>query len=530
MVKIIRYEVYSDRGEGWKLIDQFSGDERQDATFCAREIEDNGQAVKVIREIYETDDGSFQETVEYISGLKKNTKAKIVSVEDAIFEGLKGEYNVEATPFKMLAENQVSKALVKLFLIVAFSLLLANVLTGLSVPIVEYMVPDEKRKSVLFFGFFVIFVVISGPLLFYKVPWNVFYSLRKDDKEIINEKVIFRRATNLMTNYNLHDNGEEVITPVFPEASLEYKQYIIGYLTQILNNLESNIKIKESFNRLGVELIVYGGCLELAKYGRLKWAEVNSLLYEAIKVLEGNNVDLQAFYDAKRAYQDNKVAVFLTGVGSYLMSQVVRDIPMDANVLRMTMEKWMAFMNNGVEDHSEDDKKEDIITENFNIPFECLVNLRINVNIFDDEKEISSEEQASVHAEIHGWIASLKEKYCGSDVIEEGNITSVRFMDLGKAVQFTVELLPKFEEYKESQTQYNLIIDAKAAILEISSDKAVNLSNYISDVLEYAYNQEIIVNGLIKDELLESPYAFEFLGDKKLQKTEISVPLYKMSF
>ena len=159
-----------------------------------------------------------------------------------------------------------------------------------------------------------------------------------------------------------------------------------------------------------------------------------------------------------------------------------------------------------------------------------MVNLRININIFDDEKEIGTEEQDKVHADIHEMIASLKEKYRGSDVIEEGNITSVKFTNLGRAIQFTTEFLPKVEEYKEKQTEYNLIMDAKAAVLELPSDKAVNLSNYISDVLEYAYNQEIIVNGLVNDELLESPYGVEFLGDKKLQKTEMTVPLYKMSF
>ena len=530
MVKIIRYEVYSDRGEGWKLIDQFSGDERQEATFCAKEIEENGYSVKIIREIYETTDGSFQETVEYVSGLKKRSKPKIVSVEDAIFEDLKGEYNVEATPFKMLAENQVSKAFVKLFLIVAFSLLLANILTSLSVPIVEYMVPDEKRKSVLFFGFFVIFAVISTPLLLYKVPWNVFYSLRKGDKEIIKEKIIFRRATNLIEDYNLNDNGKEVIVPVFPEAPLEYKQYIIGYLTQILNNLGTEVKIKDDFHKLGVELIIYGGCLELAKYGRLSWPEVNSLLYEVTKVLDGKNVDLQAFYDAKRTYRDNKVAIFLTGVGAYLMSQVIRDIPMDSNVLKMAMEKWISFIKPIPEESQTSQEQSEQTDQDVSIIFECLVNFKINIHIFDDEKEIGQEEQNKVYGDIRGLIAALKEKYRGGDVIEDASITSIQFSNLGRAVRFVAEFLPELEEYKEVQSQYNLIIDARAAVLEVPSDKAVNLSGYISDVLDCAYNQDIIVNGVIKDELLDSPYAFEFLGERKLPKCAMTVPLYKMSF
>jgi hypothetical protein len=50
MVKIIRYEVYSDYGDGWKLMDQFSSEERQNASIYAKEIEENNHPVKIIRE------------------------------------------------------------------------------------------------------------------------------------------------------------------------------------------------------------------------------------------------------------------------------------------------------------------------------------------------------------------------------------------------------------------------------------------------------------------------------------------------
>lgn len=523
MVQITRYEVYSDQGDGWKLVEQFSGEERQEASFCAKEIENNGYAVKIIREVYEITDGSFQESVEYVGGLKKKAKPKVVSVEDAVFNDLNGEYNVEATPLKMLAENQVAKAVLKLLLIVVFSLILANILTSLSVPIVEFMVPDEKRKSVLFIGFFTIFIAISGPLLFYKIPWNVFYSIRKDDKDVINEKVIFRRATNLMGNYNLNDDGKEVIVPVFPEAPLEYKEYIIDYLTQILNNMSPEINLKDSFNRLGVKLIVYGGCLELAKYGHLVWAEANTLLYEAIKILDGEQVDLQAFYDAKRTYQDNKTAVFLTGVGSYLMAQIIQDIPMDDNVLRMTLEKWITTKNS-----QQDEEKTPQVEENIGFKFDCLVNTKLNINIFEDEKDISPDEQKKVNKEIRETIIKLVKDNQGDNAIEEQNIISVRFSSLRRALAYITSFFSVLEEYKEKHSEYNLILDAKVALLNVEEN--IPLFAYLSDIFEYVYNSEIVVTGVIKDELLESPYGFEYLGDKKLSKSEITIPLYKMTF
>ncbi len=527
MVKIVRYEVYSDKGDGWKLVEQFSSDERQNAYFCAKETEDSGRSVKIIREIYETEDGSFQETVEYVGGLKNKTKAKVKSVEDAIFEDLKGEYNVEATPFKMLAANQVSKAVFKLVLIVLFSLLLANILTSLAVPLVEFMVPDEKRKSVLFFGFFIVFVSLAAPLLFYKVPWNVFYSLRKGEKELINERKIFRRATSLMHNYNLNDDGQEVLVPAFPEAPLEYKEYIIDYLSQILNNLDSNIRLTDSFNRLGVELVVYGGCLELSRYGHLVWAEANSLLYESFKILEGDHVDLSAFYDAKRTYGDNKVAVFLTGVGSYLMAQIINDIPMDASVLKITMQKWIAS-NTKPETNTEIASSDENEDKELNITFETLANISLNIQIYDDEKEIGEEEHNSVLADIRRLFSRLINKYHGDTVIEENGITSVHFTNLGKAVHFVEETHKEIEDYRETQTEYNLIMDEKIALLEMPSDKEVNLSAYVTDIFEHAYNGDILVNDIIKDELTNAPYDFEFLGDKKLRKSGGSASLYKM--
>lgn len=528
MVKIVRYEVYTDRGDGWKLVDQFSGDDRQNAVFCAKDVEETGKPVKIIREIYETDDNSFQETVEYVGGLRNKNREKVKSIEDGLFDDLQGEYNVEATPFKMLASNQVSKAIMKLVLIIVFSLILANILVSLSVPVVEFLVPDEKRKSVLFFGFFVIFVLIAAPLLFYKIPWNVFYSLHQGEKELINERRFFRHAASLMSNYNLNDDGKEVLVPVFPEAPLEYKQYIVDYLSQVLNNIDVKIKLTDSFNRLGVELVVYGGCLELSRYGHLLWAEANSLLYEAFRVLEGEDVDLQNFYEAKRSYSDNKVAVFLTGVGAYLMTQVINGIPMDASVLKNTLEKWISFNTRPETSTELPASEEDNGSQGKGAVFECLVNIRLNVQIFDDEKEIGEDEQNKVKADIRGLISGLTEKNQGRDVIEAGDITSVRFSHIGQAMKFAVGFQTELESYKDNKSEYSLLVDNKIAVLEVPSDEAVNLNDYISDVLELAYNQEIVVNGVIKDELLDSPYKFEFLGDKKLRTSATTVPLYKM--
>lgn len=66
----------------------------------------------------------------------------------------------------------------------------------------------------------------------------------------------------------LNDEYEEAIAPIYPEAPLEHKRYIIEFLTQILGSLDANTSLHDSFTRLGIKLVVYGGCLELSRYWR----------------------------------------------------------------------------------------------------------------------------------------------------------------------------------------------------------------------------------------------------------------------
>ena len=98
--------------------------------------------------------------------------------------------------------------------------------------------------------------------------------------------------------------------------------------------------MKDDFTKLGVKLVIYGGCLELARYSGLKLSEANSLLNEAFELIEGKNTDLVEFYDAKRTYKDNKIAVFLTGVGAYLMARLINGAPLDDNILKVTFDRW----------------------------------------------------------------------------------------------------------------------------------------------------------------------------------------------
>ena len=56
MVKISHYEVYTDRGDGWKLEDRFSSDQRYDAMRIAKEREAEKIAVKILKEDFDVQD------------------------------------------------------------------------------------------------------------------------------------------------------------------------------------------------------------------------------------------------------------------------------------------------------------------------------------------------------------------------------------------------------------------------------------------------------------------------------------------
>lgn len=74
MIKITHYEVYTDHGRGWQLEDRFAIEQRQDAFNLAKELELDKVKVKIIKEVFDVQDNSYQETVEYVSNLSRKNK------------------------------------------------------------------------------------------------------------------------------------------------------------------------------------------------------------------------------------------------------------------------------------------------------------------------------------------------------------------------------------------------------------------------------------------------------------------------
>lgn len=521
MVKIAHYEVYSDKGDGWKLEDRFSSDQRHEAISLAKDKEQDKFAVKIIREIFDVQDNTYQETVEYISGLSNKNDKNTPDISKGNIK-INNSNDLNNNSVVSASNPNVSSAIMKLVVIIVLSLVFANVLVSLLVPVIEIFATEETAKNIMFVVFFIIFLILAVPLILKKVPWDAFV-IRNDRNSHINDRKFFDKAEAIIRRYNLNDDYKETIAPAYPEAPLEYKRHIVDFLTQIITNLDSQVYIKDNFNKLGVKMIVYGGCLELSRYCGLIISEANSLLYEAFEIIDGKEADIQEFYEVKKTYKDNKVAIFLTGVGAYLMAQVIEEKPMDTNILKTTFARWEDLHRQQLE--AQDNNKEEV-----EIVFTCLGNIKSTIRFYNEENSAGSEVIDKINGDVRNIIFNVVNKYRGKNTIEKDDITSVQFTKLNDAVKFTIEVLKDIGIYQEASDNPDVFIECCASVLEVQTTEEVNLSPYIEDIFVHTFDNEIIVDDDIKKELAVGKYSVDFLGDKKLNKTKKTVALYKLIY
>ena len=520
MVKITHYEVYADRGDGWKLEDRFSSEQRHEAINLAKEREQEKVKVKIIKEVFDVQDNSYQETVEYVSVLNRGKKD-----EDTLVKNI---YDAEAEKAERerreVGSSDIIVAALKLVSIIILSLILSNILVTLLLPIVEELAPEEYVQRILFSSFFVIFFALAIPLLLNKIPWYVFRSSSKKEQPQKKESQFYEKANQIIKLYHLNDY-EPALAPAWPEAPLEYRHYIVDFITEVMENLESQTMFEDTFSKFGVKLIVYGGTMELARYCDLSLPEANSLLYDAFKIIDGENVNLEEFYESKKTFSDNKVALFLTGVGAYVMSQVQAGIPADYNILRRSFNKWEDQLNGNFQEQEE----ENPVVKKVNIKFPSLVNISYQFRFYD-ESNINVEESLNTYrSDLQNIVYNLLSKYHSSNVKEQESFTEICYEDTETAVKFASEFLKDVSQYKEDLDDDNLLFLSKCNIVDYP-DAETNLDDYVSDILEHTYNNEILVTEKIKENMYASKYGFEFLGEKKLNKTNKMMALYKLIY
>lgn len=521
MVKITHYEVYTDRGDGWKLEDRFSSEQRHEAINLAKEREQEKIKVKIIREIFDVQDNTYQETVEYVSVLNKH-KEKDTNAGPKINNVYEISDDEDEDNESQSNTSDVFVAVLKLVSIIVLSLIFANIVVTLLLPIVEELASEENVRPILFIVFFAIFLGLAIPLLLNKIPWYIFKA--KPEKVVrVKESKFYDKANNIIKLYHMNEY-EPSLAPAWPEAPTEYKHYIVDFIREVMANLNSKTMFEDTFSKFGIKLVVYGGSMELARFCGLRITEANSLLFEAFKILDGDDVDLEAFYDCKKTFSDNKVAIFLTGVGAHLMAQIIDGEPADFSVLRVSFEKWEDQLN-GM--YQVQEQKQALPKVDIRCP--CLVNISCQFRFYDESSSEVASLKASYQVDLQNIIYNLLSKYHAVNTSEKEGFMSVEYDNTEVAVKFAADFLRDIAQYKEDLNDENLLFLSKCNIIDIP-DEDTALDDYITDILDHTYNNEILVTEKIKNSMYVTKYDFEFLGEKKLNKTEQMVPLYKLIY
>ncbi len=538
MTKIAHYEVYIDSGSGWQLIERFATEQRSEAYQLAKEKEASNIKVKIIKETFEITDNSYTEVVEYISN-GNNKKGSKKSLSKIDYHKSSNEVVQDIAD----SRRNIYKAIIKFFALIIVSLVFANIFVSLVFPLLEIFVTEENNSSLMFFIFFIVFLAMAIPLVLKNIPWYIFINQDDNDNKEVTEEKFFEKAQSLVRAYNINSDISNLKTTTYPEAPIEYKQYLIYFLSEILSNLNIRTALQNQFSKMGVKLLVFGACLELGRYGGLKLSEANSILFDAFKITDGDKADLEEFYEAKQSYSDNKIAIYLTGVGAFLMHQIITDQKLYTKILNQAFDKWEAQRNPAVRNKiTEKSETQDTALANTEVvseevpiiadevPIAYRVNIKSDLKFLDTSMPNQDDVATKISAAIRTIIFKQVDKYKGQNIIEANGITTVDFVKIRDAAKFAVEYLKDIAAYNEENNDERRILRNCCALTKADTSIEPNLNTYLLDIFEHIYNNEIVV---IKDAtmLLEGEgYELDFLGDKLLKTTGSTEALYKLKY
>ncbi len=511
MTKISHFEVYVDGGDGWKLLQRYAQEERSKAFNLAKDKEKEKFAVKVIKEVFDSSDSSYAETVEYVKGLKNAKKPYFYS----------NKHIADYKQGKLIKEKinvpKATQAVFILLMIIAMSAVVVNFLGTLALPLFEIMLPAQSVRSVYFVALFILFILIAFPLMLKKVPWQDL-SVSHFNKHFVSDEMFLYKAKSIVDRYNLNEDFADYKTPIAPDANAADKRMVINFMAQILGAL--SVDDLNSFNKLGVKLIIYGAILEYAHYKKLHVGQLNILLSEAIAVMDGPDEDLVKFYQAKRAYKDTKQALFLTGLGAFLMDRCILKNPVDQDLLINGMKKWQTINS------KESDAFESASFKTRNkILVPNIITINHNIKFFDASSKANGEKKQV--AAIENIARKLARKLDGKPFVQIYNQISFSFVDLSVGIAFAKQVLNEINEYIYQLHDSNIIFNVKINLVKKQTNNNNDL--YIKDILEFTNDDEILTTANIANEAKgQTNLEFISLGKKLLPNAGKTVELFKI--
>lgn len=524
MANIVNYDVFVDFGKGWDFEERFSEENRESALYLAQKFKDENKPVKIVCETFDIEKNIYTERLEYISKNPKNI------IKSAPMEKVKVSKKISTKEDVVITKSSKSTiamliAFAKLVFIIILGLIITNILVTVIFPVVEFFVGYEYVKKSMFLIFFTLFLLITIPLLVKKVPWDAF-SL--EDEYIINKvdtKRFIDKALYVNSLFAINDKSNPPV-PVAVDVDIEYKNDIILFLNSIISSLHG-FRLKNDFTKLGLKFVIFGGCMELSKYSGLSLSVANALLIEAFSVIDGeNNVKLEEFYEAKSSYKDSELAIFMTGLGADWMNNNLNGKPNRKDILNKTFQKWRSLnQKEPIAKHIERENK-----SSKEISVKSYVGIKIFIKHDENIRpmmEKDSENISETYAVVRNIIKTLISKYTGANQISDKKTISISFDRLDIAVKFVIDLFNSVDTYKDRMDLSDMVFYTSFVIVEYATD--VTMEDYLDDVLDHVYSDEIVVSEKIEQELKKA-YKFDYLGNKYLKNTMLEKDLYRLTF
>ena len=231
------------------------------------------------------------------------------------------------------------------------------------------------------------------------------------------------------------------------------------------------------------------------------------------------------------------MAVFLTGVGAYLMSQELNRQPWNSNILNVGFQKWKSLnykMKQGMATNSAAilQQVDKVVSESpFSMaPVEAsadntyLVCISCPIKFMESHSE---SEEKMIKADFRNIIANAVSKFNSGPVVEISSITTVGFSSVADAEKFATTVMNDALLYKDNMQSVNAIIEPKMCIVKSLAQDEKNINGFIRDILMHTYAEEILLTSDVKANFALTAN-IEELGAKHLEKTGKEVELYKL--
>ena len=335
------YEVHVQQGGRWSIHAQFDSHQKDIAIEEAKQLDSQGNigAVKVIREVYDSGQGTHRDYVIYKSAgasasdgetdrtRTKNDQSSWSSGDDDDDDdgGFGGDFDDDDDDDFELAEVKKRKKkktkkvsltgiLVKLLLITLFSICLAalttvvasNVLGGST--LFGYRITAAREANMLFVVFTLTFLIAAGSMAMTFMRGDSLGKQKRRRPPARRAQAAAAPALVKNTKRKRKESRDALGSAM--SGSDEYqlaeaeqqKAYMMDFLSEALKKSGTDDKKMDNFNKFGVNLFLAGACETLADKRDLDAKSRSKVLADSVRVMGFKKSHASTFADKYEEY------------------------------------------------------------------------------------------------------------------------------------------------------------------------------------------------------------------------------------